>query len=92
MRTLSSFVQHRSRLHAPFKNPISDRVPNNLDLFPPGYGSSYGQNLAFRLANILIFGVQRFCNYLNLGNQISNIASFEKLSLTINNYYAIKTC
>jgi len=92
MRTLSSLVQHRSRLHAPLRNPASDRVPNHLDLLPQGYSPSYGQDLAFRLADILIFGVQRFCDCLNLVNQILKIPFLKKLSLTSNNYHAIKTC
>jgi len=92
MRTLHPLVQHLSRLHAPLKNPVSDRVPNNLDLLPLGYGLSYDKDLAFRLANILIFGVQRIYVCLNLVNQILNIRFLKKLSLTINNYHAIKTC
>ncbi len=92
MRTIHLPVQHTVRLHAPVKNPVSDRVLNNLNLLLLEQGPNCNNDLVFRFTNVLRFGMQRFCDCLNLVHQILNMPFLKQFSLTINNYHAIKTC
>ena len=92
MRTILTSVQHIAGLFAPIKNPASDRMLNNLDSFPPGYRSNFVGDAVYGFSNRLRFGVQRYCSCLNLAFQILTILLLKQLSLTINNFYAIKTC
>ena len=92
LRTFPPFVLHIGEFYAPEVNPGAHLVISNPDFCAQGFQGRGLEDLSLHISNIMRFGEQRFGCFGNLACQILPFPSFEKLSSTINNCYAIKSC